>query len=60
MKKLDLIIEELMNKATQKNIALECIKMEQEEDIKNVSFYVNGNKITLDKLSKLLEIKTKI
>lgn len=48
------IIEELMKKAANKNIPLECIKMEAEEDIEKATFYANGVEISLKELIKLL------
>lgn len=48
-------IERLMNLANERNIALECVKMEAEEDIEKVNFYANNEKISYSDLLEKLQ-----
>ena len=55
MKPICVEIERLMKLANERNIALECTKMEAEEDIKKVTFYANNEKISYSDLLEKLQ-----
>lgn len=55
MKPIYVEIERLMKLANERNIALECTKMEAEEDIKKVTFYANNEKISYSDLLEKLQ-----
>ena len=55
MKLINVEIERLMKLANQRNIALECTKMESEEDIEKVTFYANNEKIIYSDLLEKLQ-----
>ena len=59
MKPIYVEIERLMKLADEKKIALECTKMEAEEDIKKVTFYANNEKIIYSDLLEKLQKKKK-
>ena len=42
-------------KSNERNIALECTKMEAEEDIEKVTFYANNEKISYSDLLEKLQ-----
>lgn len=48
-------IERLMKLANERNIALECTKMETEENIEKVTFYANNEKISYSDLLEKLQ-----
>lgn len=55
MKPVYVEIERLMELANKRNIALECAKMESEEDIEKVTFYANNEKISYSDLLEKLQ-----
>ncbi len=55
MKLINFEIERLMELANQRNIALECAKMEADEDIEKVTFYANNEKISYSDLLEKLQ-----
>ena len=55
MKPIYVEIERLMKLANERNIALECTKMEAEENIEKVTFYANNEKISYSDLLEKLQ-----
>jgi hypothetical protein len=55
MKPIYVEIERLMKLANERNIALECTKMEAEENIEEVTFYANNEKISYSDLLEKLQ-----
>lgn len=47
-------IEKLMNLANNKKLVLECIRMEIEDEISKVRFYLDSKKINYEDLVKIL------